>query len=773
MSCSECECRTDRKHFTIKQFADVSKLEAAVLLHIMQDALSCVRNNACDIQPESKNDAIPPTKLSSLHTSKQDSISTNVPTLSHANKTLPKTKVGALSTTDLTLSPTTVSSTSTAKVRIDDSSQLSNNMLSNNMPVSSFPTEQANRQKERKKAGIVSKTRKQNVEQHNDDVGDNLDSIDVELKELIHYQNLQHEEIHRSNYEHSVLSHFLSCPPCANDNHNHDLTSSQFGAFVSTYISQHRETVHVCELFGGQAHTSTLCAKLYNLKSGRNFELQCGVDLLTEKGRREMWDYVNMTKPTIIIMAPPCCGFSPWSFLNEIIHPDAVAEARAQGIPLANLCVAVAKHQLDNNRHFVLEQPRQSTLFQIESWKKLMPRIHEAVCDQCCFGLVSSSGEMLKKPTRFVASHPILLEHVRNRFCNQRHEHGKVKSEAERWPINLCRALARGIADLLSGDNAYLADVRAFPTYSCPGCRGHIRKEDPRHVRDETCKFREVPSIEWTCVGCRRHKDRSDPSHTLDENCRWAAARMVLEGAGRPRTGRQPRDPAVPASSEPTSSLRPVEEPRPPDVLADGGEPILEDAVREIVEAARPSEAPEVLSPEQAAARRRSKMSAEVQAGRDPDLIPAAGLEADLDREVEAGGGEPLRPPNAEDAEAAVPMAESPEWSRFDLGTSLQLLRSVRAGVIRRTLRKLHIRWYHAPAKRMGTLLSAAGVNPEVIKLLPDIVSTCNICRAWSKPGSKSITSTRLPERFNQEVEMDLLFVGTHVALHMIDRCIR
>ena len=768
ISCSECQCRTDRKHFTMKQFADVSKLEAAVLLHIMQDVLSCVRNNACDIQPESKNDAIPPTKLSSLHTSKQDSTSTTVPTLSHANKTLPRTKTGTLSTTNLTLSPTTVSSTSTAKVRFDDSSQ-----LSNNMPVSSFPTEQANRQKERKKAGIVSKKRKQHVEQHNDDVGDNLESIDVELKELIHYQNLQHEEINRSNYEHSVLSHFLSCPPCADDHQYHGLTSSQLGAFVSTYISQHRETIHVCELFGGQAHTSTLCTKLYNLKSGRNFELQCGVDLLTERGRREMWEYINVTKPTIIIMAPPCRGFSPWSFLNEIIHPDAVAEARAQGIPLANLCAAVAKHQLDNNRHFVLEQPRQSTLFQIDSWKKLIPRIHDAVCDQCCFGLVSSSGEMLKKPTRFVASHPILLEHVRNRFCNQRHEHGKVKSEAERWPIKLCRALARGIADLLSSDNAYLADVRAFPTYSCPGCRGHIRKEDPRHVRDETCKFREVPSIEWTCVGCRRHKDRSDPSHTLDENCRWAAARMVLEGAGRPRTGRHPRDPAVPASSEPTSSLRPVDEPHPPDILADAGEPILEDAVREIAEAARPSEEPEVLSPEQAAARRRSKMSAEVQAGRDPDLIPAAGLEADLDREVEAGGGEPLRPPNAEDAEASVPIAESPEWSRFDLGTSLQLLRSVRAGVIRRTLRKLHIRWYHAPAKRMGTLLSAAGVNPEVIKLLPDIVSTCNICRAWSKPGSKSITSTRLPERFNQEVEMDLLFVGTHVVLHMIDRCIR
>ena len=60
-----------------------------------------------------------------------------------------------------------------------------------------------------------------------------------------------------------------------------------------------------------------------------------------------------------------------------------------------------------------------------------------------------------------------------------------------------------------------------------------------------------------------------------------------------------------------------------------------------------------------------------------------------------------------------------------------------------------------------------------MVKLVDDIVSTCEICRAWAKPGSKIIASSRLPERFNQEVEIDLLFVGTHVILHMIDRCIR
>ena len=771
VSCSECNCRTDRMHFTIKHFADVRKLEVAVLSHIIQDVLSCVRNNACDIQPESNIS----TKLSSLHAVKNDSNSTTFPTLSNTKvPTLSTSRMQTISTTESTLSPTSANSTATAKVRFDDVNQSQSNMCDNIPTTSSFPTEQANRQKERKKAGIVSLKRKQHVEQYKDDVGDDLTSINVEPPELVHFQNLQNSDVSRSNYEHSVFAHFQSWPPCCfEETTRHDLSCSQLEAFVSTFVANHQQSIHVCELFGGEAHTSTLCARLYDLKSGRNFELQCGVDLLTEKGRHEMWDYIRKTKPTVIVMAPPCRGFSPWSFLNEVIHPDAVAEARSQGVPLANLCAAVAQHQLDNNRHFVLEQPRQSSLFQVNSWKKLMPKLFEAVCDQCRFGLVDRTGTALKKPTRFVASHPILLEHVKNRFCNQQHEHGKVKSESERWPIKLCRALARGISDLICSEDSYIADIRAFPTYSCPGCRGHIRKEDPRHVRDETCKFRDVPSIEWSCVGCRRHKDRSDPSHTLDENCRWAAARMVLEGAGRPRTGHHPRDPAVPASSEPTASLRPVEEERPLDEHPDGVGAEVEPAAREVAEASGSGVAPEVLTPEQAEARRRLKRSAEVQAGRDPDLIPAAGLEAELDREVDAAAGEPLRPPNAEDAEAAAPMAESPEWSRFDLGTSLQLLRSVRAGVVRRTLRKLHIRWYHAPAKRMGTLLTAAGVNPEVIKLLPDIVSTCSICRAWSRPGSKSIASSRLPERFNQEVEMDLLFIGTHVVLHMIDRCIR
>jgi hypothetical protein len=176
---------------------------------------------------------------------------------------------------------------------------------------------------------------------------------------------------------------------------------------------------------------------------------------------------------------------------------------------------------------------------------------------------------------------------------------------------------------------------------------------------------------------------------------------------------------------------------------------------------------PEVLTPEQAEARRHAKSSVEVQAGVDENLIEGANAPHNPDAD------DGLAQPNPVDAQAVVEIADAPVWRKFDLGTSLQLLRSTRPGVVRRALRKLHIRWYHAPSRRMATFLTAAGVSSGIVALVPDIVSTCEICRAWSRPGPRSMTSTRLPEKFNLEVEIDLLFVGTHVVLHMVDRCIR
>ena len=59
----------------------------------------------------------------------------------------------------------------------------------------------------------------------------------------------------------------------------------------------------------------------------------------------------------------------------------------------------------------------------------------------------------------------------------------------------------------------------------------------------------------------------------------------------------------------------------------------------------------------------------------------------------------------------------------------------------------------------MMTLLEAAGVSRDVLVLVPSIVDTCAICRNWQRTGPKTVTSMRVPDTFNKEVQIDLLFL--------------
>ena len=50
------------------------------------------------------------------------------------------------------------------------------------------------------------------------------------------------------------------------------------------------------------------------------------------------------------------------------------------------------------------------------------------------------------------------------------------------------------------------------------------------------------------------------------------------------------------------------------------------------------------------------------------------------------------------------------DWTRFDVNRSLRTLRTGDEGAIRRELRKLHLRWWHAQWAPMERILQAAGV---------------------------------------------------------------
>ena len=88
-------------------------------------------------------------------------------------------------------------------------------------------------------------------------------------------------------------------------------------------------------------------------------------------------------------------------------------------------------------------------------------------------------------------------------------------------------------------------------------------------------------------------------------------------------------------------------------------------------------------------------------------------------------------------------------------------------------LRKLHLRWWHAGVKPMTTILRAAGIPSEILDEIPWIVKHCRECRAWAPSGPVTIPSLSLPLKFNQQVEVDLMFYRTFIVFHMVDRCTR
>jgi len=121
----------------------------------------------------------------------------------------------------------------------------------------------------------------------------------------------------------------------------------------------------------------------------------------------------------------------------------------------------------------------------------------------------------------------------------------------------------------------------------------------------------------------------------------------------------------------------------------------------------------------------------------------------------------------------AVQAQPGADWTRWDLVRALQGLRSKIPSVVARTLRRLRVRLYHAPAQRMKDLLSGAGAPPSVVAVVDDIVDTCSVCREWSKRTPRPIGTSKLETRFNQGVQMDLLFVDDGMVLHLICMCIR
>ena len=139
----------------------------------------------------------------------------------------------------------------------------------------------------------------------------------------------------------------------------------------------------------------------------------------------------------------------------------------------------------------------------------------------------------------------------------------------------------------------------------------------------------------------------------------------------------------------------------------------------------------------------------------DPVLKSAEIQEQQLDTEEQLN--------EAEDNEAVEPETsgepiDPPRRSNFDFRRVLvRLPRLVKNDIeqAKRLLLGLHERFWHANAGDLQSLLIRSGMPSDVVKLVPEVVAGCAICRKHSKLKSRPAVKSKRPMTFGEEVQAD------------------
>ena len=599
-------------------------------------------------------------------------------------------------------------------------------------------------------------------------------------------------------------------------------------SFTAEWLSNGEGHHDVAELCGGAGDTAKLLVRR-GFRAGPNFDIVCGIDLLQDSEVNALDKYLRSCQPFIVLISTPCTSLKGFSALNRVINPEGWARSRKMSLALGRLGARVATTQMRAGRHFLAENPRGSDMWSLPEWRALAEMVDWIYVDQCMCNLRGPrTGMLIKKPTEFWASHAALLDPLRGRLCDGAHQHGqvgkgssKVEEKAKnlaRWPVKLCRLIAEGCTHMLRNEaarDAYV--VNAFPSnpggaasssagpaaplgVTCPGCLANKNMFDVSHTYVPS-ECREADG--FSCPACRQRLSPFHKTHTMVEGQCRARIMQLQAGAAKERQGAHPRSPRVPAAASTTTTMRPAP-PAPDDFEEDEADAMAAERARPLRVRAprvdtrvRPQR--QALRRPAAAARAAAELGAQRgdDSDRQPDPVldgapsasgdpaaPAAdpvrqALDRSRDAPAPAEGEAQAAAANPKRSRAAGVDAEtqaSPdlaEWGQFDMGRAMNLLHSRDANVVRRTIRRLHIRFWHASAARLEELLRHAGAPVSVIAHIKEIVNTCRICRMWTKPRPKAVATTRLSTAFNEIVQWDILFHRKIMVSHLIDEAIR
>jgi len=633
--------------------------------------------------------------------------------------------------------------------------------------IEQYPTESRIRQKEKEKEAkeqgieLVKKKRPVTILPGKDDAGQDISQLDsydhfcetyfdfgLDKHQMAEYFDIAVDdtECFLVNLEADLTPyHWLlgaEAPPPTP--HANQLQYTCFDTFLQHWATDRNDSEHVdvVEICGGSARVSFIIKRFHRLKPGLNFDVIVGFDLLKPADVRGMWRYLRQTVPLVISLATPCTGLAGWAPINAARGSEVHHQNRQTSLQLGHLGGQIALWQLQNGRHFLAENPRGSELFKLPIYiyiRQHYPQVDSRIIDMCAAGMRDEdNGLPIKKATEILSSSPRILAAIEHLKCNNRHpqhqpiegtcKDGQRRSHKCRiWPWGLATSVASGIAAEIrhmltsSPQHTYpTVEIQTAPPppapvptdypapadrkrgnrfhWPCPGCRNSYPADHPKHNRHpDDCKDPLVETVEWSCASCKSGYSRNQGRHTFAPGeCRWHSAPV------RPRQGKHPRDGRIPATADPTVDLMP-------------------DADNEI-----PNE----------------PGSSSASGNQPPAPSDTLDYQQPPRRDTTAAPRQPQ--PQAPHTRDASTQDTDKQWTRFDLGRTLQLLRSANPGVVIRTLRMLHIRWWHVKPDRFKRILESAGAPESAIARVDGIIDTCRTCRMWKLPSAISVTTSRL-----------------------------
>ena len=370
-------------------------------------------------------------------------------------------------------------------------------------PTPNFPTDSATKAKVRlkqlKEEGKTPERKTRIVEDHYDDLGDDLsglvDDFAYLMADYVPEVSPYSDDSTDKEFADGLTDQYFFGDADATPKAVNTIKMDNWNEAMH-FLNTQGSGIDLCELCGGpEARTSQIAIRRH-MKAGRNFYLAYAVDLGDPKTQSKVANYINDN---------PRRAIGPPSNLNFKINPEAWEIFFRADLPHLEFCGKIAILQARKGRFWFAETSWPAWLWTLREWQHVdqNPTTQKQVIHQCRLGRRGPSGRLTKKPTEVSSNAPELMKQFEGLICTRKHEHDNMwgkftqlgQLQLRSW---LCAArVVQGIVELKKrirhqqGRIAYTAYKGSFP---CIGCDSDLPPSRTEHNRvDGEYKFHDLP----------------------------------------------------------------------------------------------------------------------------------------------------------------------------------------------------------------------------------------------------------------------------------------